>query len=278
MLEFREKKRVRNRVAPEEPLDDSASGTDGNVVNGEGYGHCSPLELGNRMFSSGGEETPMLESDKEAVEAEAAAEDAENEGENEPAEVGWPEETNTWEPLKHLTQVSNMIDAFEKSLKSRKQARRKRKHTVLSTSNKATEKRDRGSIRTFRRKPQGSEAAESQGMTNILVVKPADPHVSKAANSRRITINIPIATVEPREVHVFEVADSQRITSSHVAAVEPLDGAVAGNAGNNDHSDQREEGRDNPAIIKIIKPCCCEILPSDTVGSTVQFLAMRLVA
>ncbi|WCJ27677.1 Chromo domain-containing protein LHP1 [Euphorbia peplus] len=45
---------------------------------------------------------------------------------------GWPETSNTWEPLENLMSCSDVIDAFEESLRSGKSARkRKRKHGGL---------------------------------------------------------------------------------------------------------------------------------------------------
>lgn len=40
---------------------------------------------------------------------------------------GWPETANTWEPLENLQSCSDFIDAFEESLRSGKQRKRKRK-------------------------------------------------------------------------------------------------------------------------------------------------------
>ncbi|XP_027354750.1 chromo domain protein LHP1-like [Abrus precatorius] len=42
----------------------------------------------------------------------------------------WPETANTWEPLENLQSVPDLIDAFEDSLKSGKQRKRKRKYVV----------------------------------------------------------------------------------------------------------------------------------------------------
>ncbi|XP_022964471.1 chromo domain-containing protein LHP1-like [Cucurbita moschata] len=54
---------------------------------------------------------------------------------------GWPETANTWEPLENLHTCSDFIDAFERSLMTGKQRKRKRKHGVVHTQ---TKKRQQG--------------------------------------------------------------------------------------------------------------------------------------
>uniref|UniRef100_A0A6N2NLW3 Chromo domain-containing protein n=1 Tax=Salix viminalis TaxID=40686 RepID=A0A6N2NLW3_SALVM len=50
---------------------------------------------------------------------------------------GWPETSNTWEPLENLQSCSDVIDAFEESLRLGKSSRkRKRKHGGLLTHTK----------------------------------------------------------------------------------------------------------------------------------------------
>ncbi|XP_050385184.1 chromo domain-containing protein LHP1 [Argentina anserina] len=49
---------------------------------------------------------------------------------------GWPETANTWEPLENLQSVSDVIDAFEESLRSGKQRKRKRKSGTPHTQPK----------------------------------------------------------------------------------------------------------------------------------------------
>ncbi|XP_028755652.1 chromo domain protein LHP1 [Neltuma alba] len=53
----------------------------------------------------------------------------------------WPETANTWEPLENLKSVPDVIDAFEKSLKSGKHRKRKRKHVVQHTQIKKRQQR-----------------------------------------------------------------------------------------------------------------------------------------
>ncbi|XP_039066465.1 chromo domain-containing protein LHP1-like, partial [Hibiscus syriacus] len=61
---------------------------------------------------------------------------------------GWPETANTWEPLENLQSCSDVIDAFEASLHSGKQGRkRKRKHGGLQTQSK--KKQTSSSIATY---------------------------------------------------------------------------------------------------------------------------------
>ncbi|KAG6593747.1 Chromo domain-containing protein LHP1, partial [Cucurbita argyrosperma subsp. sororia] len=54
---------------------------------------------------------------------------------------GWPETANTWEPLENLHTCSDFIDAFERSLMTGKQRKRKRKHGVVHNQ---TKKRQQG--------------------------------------------------------------------------------------------------------------------------------------
>lgn len=46
---------------------------------------------------------------------------------------GWPESSNTWEPVDNLTSCSDFIDAFEERCKSRSNRKRKRKYSVAPT-------------------------------------------------------------------------------------------------------------------------------------------------
>ncbi|CAK7341701.1 unnamed protein product [Dovyalis caffra] len=55
---------------------------------------------------------------------------------------GWPETANTWEPLENLQSCSDVIDAFEESLRSGKSSRkRKRKHGGPHTQSKKKQPR-----------------------------------------------------------------------------------------------------------------------------------------
>ncbi|KAM3357767.1 chromo domain protein LHP1 [Capsicum galapagoense] len=49
---------------------------------------------------------------------------------------GWPETANTWEPVKNLMSCSDVIDAFEESLKQRSTRKRKRKVGATQTQPK----------------------------------------------------------------------------------------------------------------------------------------------
>ncbi|XP_021282791.1 chromo domain-containing protein LHP1 [Herrania umbratica] len=61
---------------------------------------------------------------------------------------GWPETANTWEPLENLQSCSDVIDAFEESLRSGKQNRkRKRKYGGPHTQSK--KKQPRSSATTY---------------------------------------------------------------------------------------------------------------------------------
>lgn len=54
---------------------------------------------------------------------------------------GWPEAANTWEPLENLQSCSDVIDAFEDSLRSGKHRKRKRKHGTPHTQPKKKQQR-----------------------------------------------------------------------------------------------------------------------------------------
>ncbi|KAL6129197.1 hypothetical protein ACLB2K_072550 [Fragaria x ananassa] len=54
---------------------------------------------------------------------------------------GWPETANTWEPLENLQSVSDVIDAFEESLRTGKQRKRKRKSGTPHTQPKKKQQR-----------------------------------------------------------------------------------------------------------------------------------------
>ncbi|KAM3684873.1 hypothetical protein ACJW31_11G075700 [Castanea mollissima] len=54
---------------------------------------------------------------------------------------GWPEAANTWEPLENLQSCSDVIDAFEDSLRSGKHRKRKRKHGTPHTQSKKKQQR-----------------------------------------------------------------------------------------------------------------------------------------
>ncbi|XP_011011024.1 PREDICTED: chromo domain-containing protein LHP1-like isoform X1 [Populus euphratica] len=55
---------------------------------------------------------------------------------------GWPETANTWEPLENLQSCSDVIDAFEESLRSGRSSRkRKRKHGALHYPSKKKQPR-----------------------------------------------------------------------------------------------------------------------------------------
>ncbi|KAI4353858.1 hypothetical protein L6164_002781 [Bauhinia variegata] len=240
------------------------------------YGHSSPMEQMDE-----GEESPLQVPNDNVVETEAAGENELNQEENERVEeqephttelpegyyeveairakrvqkgqkqylikwLGWPEETNTWEPLRHLSLVRDMIDDFEKSLKSRKQCKQKLKQTVHSTTSKATKRRNSSFVR--------------------------ESHVCNAADSERIT-NIP--AVEPIEEHSSNAIDSQMITNIAVATVEQTDAIAAGNAGNTDHSNHVEEVMENHHIVRIVKPDGYRPPQSDTDDPTLRFSALR---
>nr|GMC84768.1 chromo domain-containing protein LHP1-like [Ipomoea batatas]GMC84772.1 chromo domain-containing protein LHP1-like [Ipomoea batatas] len=52
--------------------------------------------------------------------------------------VGWPEESNTWEPMENLASITDMIDEFEESLAKKKQ----QKKPLPSTSFVVTKKKN----------------------------------------------------------------------------------------------------------------------------------------
>ncbi|KAM5554347.1 chromo domain-containing protein LHP1 [Rosa sericea] len=56
---------------------------------------------------------------------------------------GWPETANTWEPLENLQSVSDVIDAFEESLRTGKQRKRKRKSGTPHTQPKKKQQQQR---------------------------------------------------------------------------------------------------------------------------------------
>ncbi|KAI4347684.1 hypothetical protein L6164_008473 [Bauhinia variegata] len=270
------------RNAREAQVEDAASGIYDNVINHGGHGHSSPIEQ-----MDVGEETTMQQPKENAAGTEAAREDEQNEEENEPAEegephtmelpegyyeveairakrmrkgrkqylikwLGWPEETNTWEPLRHLTQVRDMIKDFEKSLNSRKQRKQKQKQAVRNTTSRATKRRNGSSVRRFTRELRVCNDVDSQRITNI-------------------------PTIEPVAENMLNSADSQRITSIPIAVIERAECIIAGNADNNDDSSHAEEVFDNHYIVRIIKPDGYRPPQSDTDDPTIRFLALRLV-
>ncbi|KAL0538441.1 hypothetical protein IC582_027460 [Cucumis melo] len=62
---------------------------------------------------------------------------------------GWPEAANTWEPLENLHTCSDFIEAFEQSLMTGKQRKRKRKHGVVHTQTKKRQHQQRGSFSAY---------------------------------------------------------------------------------------------------------------------------------
>ncbi|XP_031743414.1 chromo domain-containing protein LHP1 isoform X2 [Cucumis sativus] len=62
---------------------------------------------------------------------------------------GWPETANTWEPLENLHTCSDFIEAFEQSLMTGKQRKRKRKHGVVHTQTKKRQHQQRGSFSAY---------------------------------------------------------------------------------------------------------------------------------
>ncbi|CAK9328528.1 unnamed protein product [Citrullus colocynthis] len=62
---------------------------------------------------------------------------------------GWPETANTWEPLENLHTCSDFIEAFEQSLMTGKQRKRKRKHGVVHTQTKKRQHLQRASFSTY---------------------------------------------------------------------------------------------------------------------------------
>lgn len=58
---------------------------------------------------------------------------------------GWPETANTWEPLENLLSCSDVIDAFEESLRSGKKSARRRKRKYGSTQSQAKKKQQQRS-------------------------------------------------------------------------------------------------------------------------------------
>ncbi|KAL3516665.1 hypothetical protein ACH5RR_023567, partial [Cinchona calisaya] len=53
---------------------------------------------------------------------------------------GWPETSNTWEPLENLLYISDVIDAFDESLRSGKRSMRRRKRKYRSTQSQTKKK------------------------------------------------------------------------------------------------------------------------------------------
>ncbi|KAI4313322.1 hypothetical protein L6164_026309 [Bauhinia variegata] len=264
----------------------------GNIINGGGLGHC-PIE-----HMDVAEESPTLEPEENAVETEVVAEDEQNEAENEPVEegephttelpdgyyeveairamrvwkgrkqylikwLGWPEETNTWEPIRHLTLVKDMIDDFEK----RKQRKQKRRPALHSTSSRTTKRRNCSSIRRFIKEPPVCNVANSHP-----AVEPVEARESNVVDSQRIT-NIPAD--ERVEANVSDTVDSERITNIPIPAVEQEEIVASGNAGNNDHNNQVGEVIDNHYIVRIVKPDSYRPPQSDTDDPTLRFLALR---
>ncbi|KAJ7950640.1 Chromo domain-containing protein LHP1 [Quillaja saponaria] len=71
---------------------------------------------------------------------------------------GWPETANTWEPLENLQSCSDVIEAFEDSLRSGKHRRRKGKNVVPQTQPK--KKQQRSTIATYSLTAVGSSDAD----------------------------------------------------------------------------------------------------------------------
>nr|GMC86832.1 chromo domain-containing protein LHP1 [Ipomoea batatas] len=62
-------------------------------------------------------------SEGEFEEEDKVDENGESSNEDE-GEVGWPEKSNTWEPMQNLVSITDMIDEFEESLAKKKQQKK----------------------------------------------------------------------------------------------------------------------------------------------------------
>ncbi|KAI9111164.1 hypothetical protein K1719_017775 [Acacia pycnantha] len=88
----------------------------------------------------------------------------------------WPESANTWEPLENLNSVPDVIDAFEKSLKSGKPKKRKPSHVVQHTQVKKRVERSATSysLRRFTR-PVADKLEQSAPLKIIGPTPPDTP-------------------------------------------------------------------------------------------------------
>ncbi|KAF3447564.1 hypothetical protein FNV43_RR12751 [Rhamnella rubrinervis] len=131
---------------------------------------------------------------------------------------GWPETANTWEPLENLQSCSDVIDAFEESLRLGKHRKRKRKHGTPHTQPK--KRQQRSPIATYNGtgvetvdvdKPQPSEALDNLSLTHLPAIPQSKNSYEEEHNKDANNIEVPKkANVENGCVNVSQQIGERR--------------------------------------------------------------------
>ncbi|CAI9103303.1 OLC1v1001761C4 [Oldenlandia corymbosa var. corymbosa] len=114
---------------------------------------------------------------------------------------GWPETANTWEPLENLLQCSDVIDAFEESMRSGKRSTRKRKRNSATTPSQTKKKKQQ---------QQHSPAADSYSV----------PAVKIQIESNSLPTPVDDRTISNGEPHVTAVNDTETANTENEKGVE----------------------------------------------------------
>ncbi|XVF56719.1 hypothetical protein PTKIN_Ptkin06aG0142700 [Pterospermum kingtungense] len=146
----REKKRGGSgeQIVESEGLEEKKEGEEGDEVEEEE--EDDEEEEGEEEETDGGKEEERTKLDDDFFEIEAIRRKRVRKGQLQYLIKwrGWPETANTWEPLENLQSCSDVIDAFEESLRSGKHNRkRKRKYGGPHTQSK--KKQPRSSAATY---------------------------------------------------------------------------------------------------------------------------------
>ncbi|CAI9103302.1 OLC1v1001761C3 [Oldenlandia corymbosa var. corymbosa] len=167
----------------------------------EGNGHSEEQQMDEGEEEEGDDDRPKLADGYYEIEAVRRKRVRKGQAQYLIKWRGWPETANTWEPLENLLQCSDVIDAFEESMRSGKRSTRKRKRNSATTPSQTKKKKQQ---------QQHSPAADSYSV----------PAVKIQIESNSLPTPVDDRTISNGEPHVTAVNDTETANTENEKGVE----------------------------------------------------------
>ncbi|OWM83263.1 chromo domain-containing protein LHP1 [Punica granatum] len=170
---------------------------------------------------------------------------------------GWPETANTWEPLENLFSCTDVIDAFEESLRSgkhRSYRKRKRKHGVTHTQPRKKQNTQQQSSYSSRRV---EDSIDDELLTSVPIKSSIPVDLPREVN---LAINRPETVANGLESNVQQPVDT-REEPEYDPKLSELMGSVRSNGADPEFRAKKLQNSEGNGLMNGVKSDSVELNP-----------------